>query len=163
MCFHRQEVPFNVPVAIKHRSMTRAFLRTSFKTPATTLVTNALDSTNAPPEEGHSSRPLTVKTTQVNTMIRPSSCTTPRPGRMKKNSSHRPEHGSPWTPRLGIQLGGFDPARPCAPPPRKVFGGAEDPGVPGPHGWGMMVRRSLPVLMTGTCTSSHSVSPMRLS
>ena len=51
------------------------------------------------------------------------------------------ESSVPWTPRLGIQMGGLDPDPPCATPQRRGSGGfrrAEDPGVPGPHGWGTL-------------------------
>ena len=53
---------------------------------------------------------------------------------------------APWTPRLGIQLRGFDPDHALRSSPMQGLFGcgfrrAEDPEVLGPHGWGAMVSR----------------------
>ena len=54
-------------------------------------------------------------------------------GTVLTRRSRRRTQGTPWTPRLGIQLGGFDPDPPCAPPPRRGPSGVgpEEPRTPG--------------------------------
>ena len=70
----------------------------------------------------HSSRPFTVKSTQGTEMTRRPR----RTCRALKNvvvNQYRSVQARPWTPRVGIQMRGFDPDH------------AQGPGVPGPHGW----------------------------